>query len=677
MGLLRSHQTALESFQNRLNKSVTSVLKSPPKMNLPDWADEYRWLSKSSSAMAGPWVTSNVEIARGPMMAVTEPGVRLITVMVSTQTLKTSLLENIIGYFVHLDPSPILLLQPKDEFAEAFSKERLLPMVRESAVLKDLMRDSKSRKSNDTIKYKTFPGGFLALASAGSPTNLAMRAIRLVLEDEIDKYLATKEGDPILLAEERMATFRGTELAVRACSPTLIETSRIYKSFLDGDQRRAFIQCPHCGEWILLDFFKNVEWPKSAGGVHMPKQAELHCQECGGCISEPQRMKAVTTKHAIRWRQTRPFRCCDLEQDPMSERLWDWDDERQVGYAKCKVCGTNPVDHTHASFTAGKLYSPFTSVATLAEKFVATKDDPESKQTFINTQLGWPFSQENMKNTTADTLLARREFYKAEVPAEVTLLTAGVDVQAGGTANIGRFEVEVVGWGADDESWSIGTYVISGDPATKELWDELEEVLVRPYKHELGFNIHLMGACIDTGGYANHHAFEFCRKRIGRNIWPIKGASDRGSWSTIWPDKERHEKFRTGYKPIIIGVSQAKEVVRGQLFQATPGKNYCHFPHDRDPAWFDQLLAERIVLEKVAGTVVRKWEKIPGRNNEALDCRVYALAALQGLRITRRLKEDRLREEQVRIAQEIVGAKGVPPAPKGMRRIVTRSKRDF
>ncbi|WP_354011822.1 phage terminase large subunit family protein [Dyella japonica] len=52
------------------------------------------------------------------MLAVTEPGVHNVTVMVSTQLLKTALLENVFGYFALLDPCPILLLQPKEDAAE-------------------------------------------------------------------------------------------------------------------------------------------------------------------------------------------------------------------------------------------------------------------------------------------------------------------------------------------------------------------------------------------------------------------------------------------------------------------------------------------------------------------------------------------------------------------------------
>ncbi len=117
------------------------------------------------------------------MKAVTEPGVHVITAMVCTQLMKTALLENTFGFFAHLDPCPMLLLQPKDDAAEQFSKERISPMVAATPVLRELVGSSKTRNAAETILFKTFRGGFLALAGAGSPDNLARRPIRVLLSD--------------------------------------------------------------------------------------------------------------------------------------------------------------------------------------------------------------------------------------------------------------------------------------------------------------------------------------------------------------------------------------------------------------------------------------------------------------------------------------------------------------
>jgi len=469
-------------------------------MTVPDWADTYRSLSPSAGAVGGPWQTHRVEVARGPMMAVTEPDVDTITIMCCTQTMKTSVLENTLGYFAHLDPAPMLVLQPKDEMADAFSKERIAPMIASSPALRAIMGDHRTRTGADTVRFKKFPGGFLAIASAGSPSNLAMRAIRIVLLDEIDKYETSKEGDPVALAEERTATFTANRLSIRACSPTWEETSRIYRSYMEGDQRKPFVDCPHCGHPQVLDFFAHVRWDKNEDGSHRPETAHIHCEVCGAEWSEAERLKIVSTRHAIQHRQTKIFHCCGSRQDPLIERRWEWDDEHQVGYATCKECGRRGVPNRHASFWASKLYSPFITIAELVEKWLSAQGDEDTKQTFYNTQLGIPFKAETYRTVEAHVLSQRAEPYDGtkELPEGVVVLTAGIDVQSMGATGQGRLEAEVVGWGIGEESWSIATMAFEGDPASPEVWRRLDQFLTSPYKHALGFNLYIAAACIDN-----------------------------------------------------------------------------------------------------------------------------------------------------------------------------------
>lgn len=620
-------------------------------MSLPEWADTYRRLSRDSGNLGGTWETSRVEVARGPMMAVTEPGVQTITLMVATQLLKTSLLENVIGFLVHTDPCPILLVQPKDEAADAFSRERLAPMAAATPVLHEALGDQRTRRSENTLRFKKFPGGFLAIASAGSPTNLAMRAIRVTLLDEIDKYEPTKEGDPVLLAEERSATFTTRRLSVRACSPTWTETSRIYRSYEESDQRRAYVACPHCGHWQELDFFRHVHWEKR-GSRHHPETARLSCEQCGRGWTEAERLRAL---QRISWRQTRTFLCCGEGQDPRQTRRWDVDAGRQVGYALCTSCGRRALPNRHAGFTASKLYSPWLSVVDLAAAWLAAKDDPETKQTFFNTQLARPFKTEALKEIPAESLLRRREQWQG-VPDEVLVITAGVDVQPGSTASEGRLEVEVVGWALGEESWSLAHEVFTGDPARDEVWRQLDEFLLTPWRRVDGRMMAIRACCVDSGGHNTQEAYRFATARLGRNVWAIKGASDRAQWSPIWPTSTitKNARYRAGYRPVIIGVNAAKEAVRQRLLIAEPGPGYCHFPTGRPAAYFEQMTAERLVVERKAGSMVRRWIAQSHRAVEALDCRVYAYAALWGLYHVRRLRLDRA-------AQLINDASAPPP----------------
>lgn len=638
---------------------------------MPDWADEYRKLAKEAGSTSGNWSTSTVEIARGLMMAVTEPGVHVITAMVSTQLLKTALLENIFGFFAHLDPCPILLLQPKEDAAEQFSKERISPLIRVTPVLRELVGTSKTRNADETLLFKAFPGGFLALAGAGSPDNLARRPVRVILADEVDKYPITREGDPIALAEERTATFGANWLSVRACSPTVQDESRIEKSYLSSDQRRASVACPCCGHRQFLDFTRHVDWQKrkdDKGNVleHFPKTARIFCESCGVGWSEGERLKALGS---IRWHQTRPFECCGHRHVPMDQydrtwrdvagagveegatastavavdTVWDWwEGGRHAVYrAKCPECGTWGVDNEHAGFQASKLYSPWPKdkPADIAKKWLAAKDDEDLKQAWWNTQMGLPYRSHSGKDLDLEALGARGELWPARVPFGVGIVTAGLDVQPD------RVECETVGWGRDEESWSIDYEVIEGDPETPELWDRVDAHLKKTWYRYDGRPFKVAAACIDSGGHNTQKVYEFSKARLGRKIYAIKGESARnGQRSPVWPAKKPTRRNKASFRPTIIGVNTAKDTIRNRLSKDVPGPGYMHFPSDRDLNYFAQLTSERIVVKQVGGHKFRVWDLPAGKANEALDCRVYAYAALcslmhLGLRLNR-LVED-------------------------------------
>lgn len=600
------------------------------------------------------------------MLAVTEPGVEIISGMVSTQLLKTALLENVFGYHAHLDPCPILLVQPKDDAAEAFSKERIAPMIRVTPVLKGLVGHRHTRTSEDTLTYKSFPGGFLALVGAGSPDNLARRPVRLTLYDEVDKYPVTKEGDPFVLGDERQATFSNA-LSVRVCSPTVAGESRIETSYLDGDQRKPSVACPHCAHRQFLTW-DHVQWPKREieghEKEHLHQKAQIFCEACGVGWSEGERLKALVT---IRWHQTRPFICCGERQIPLEaygalvkageqnavECLWEWtESSRHAVYrAKCRCCGDKVVSNQHASFTAGKLYSPWSrkdAPARIAKKWLDAQGDEDKLQAWWNTQMGLPYRRHAGKEIPAETLAARREnWMEGHVPDGVAILTAGIDTQDD------RIEIEVVGWGKDQESWSIDYEVIPGafdDPVTQKM---LDEYLLRTFKRGDGRAFRIAAACHDSGGHFTDAVYRFSQARLGRQVWAIKGASDRaGQRSPVWPAKRPSKKGREKFRPFIIGTQTAKDTISYRLQVALPGPGYMHFPADRDFHWFSQITAERIKLKVEGGRKYRVWEPIPGRANEGLDCRVYAYAALMGL-IAKGLK--------LNAHAAAVGAESAPP----------------
>ena len=462
----------------------------------------------------------------------------------------------------------------------------------------------------------------------------------MLLCDEVDKYPAIREGDPISLAEERTASFGVNWLSLRACSPTLEGFSRIETSYTESDQRRASVACPHCQHRQFLEFFDHVNWSKDDAGQHRPETARLFCEACGAAWSEGQRLRALAT---TRWHQTRPFQCCGQRRVPLDvyaaawrvadagavEQIWDWweGDRWAVYRARCPDCGGWPVSNKHAGFQASKLYSPWVrdTPADVAERWLAAKDDEDRKLSWWNTQMGRTYRPNVGQQMNIEGLASRGEGWPAEVPDGVAVLTVGADFQGY------RGEFEVVGWGRDEESWSIAHHVIEGDPSSVEFWKQVDVFLRRTWRRADGRGFEVMAACLDSGHHTQR-VYQFAKERLGRRIWAVKGASERsGQRSPVWPTKRPSSKQKASFRPIILGVSAAKDVIRSRLQLTTPGQQFMHFPADREVGYFQQLTAERLVTKTVGGHRFRVWELPPGRANEALDCRVYAYAALCGL----------------------------------------------
>ena len=138
------------------------------------------------------------------MDAMSDPNVDTIVFMSGAQIGKTELLLNGHGFYIAHDPSPILVLQPTLEMAQAFSKDRLATMLRDTPCLKNKVRDPRSRDSGNTTLHKSFPGGHVTIAGSNSPSSLASRPIRVVFANDVYELLSSTgtESNPIKLARQ-------------------------------------------------------------------------------------------------------------------------------------------------------------------------------------------------------------------------------------------------------------------------------------------------------------------------------------------------------------------------------------------------------------------------------------------------------------------------------------------
>jgi len=512
------------------------------------------------------------------MDALADETIREVVFMKSAQVGWTEILNNVIGFHVDQDASPVLLMQPTLEMAEAWSKDRLAPMLRDTPVLRDKIADPKSRDSGNTLLHKRFPGGHLTIVGANSPSGLASRPIRVLLCDEVDRFPASAgaEGDPIDLARKRTTTFWNRKIMMGS-TPTVKGASRIEAAFQQSDQRYYFVPCPHCEEFQRL-LWSQVRWDDGK-----PETARYVCASCGTMLDDRDKIAMLRRGE---WRGTKPF-------DGV------------------------------AGFHISELYSPWVTWPEMAESFLRARVLPETLKTWINTALGETW-EEDGSTIEPSSLLARKEPYGPDqIPSGVLMLTIGGDVQKD------RVELQLQGWGAGEENWVIEQAVFRGDPDKPDLWKDVDEYLLRRYVTEDGRTLTCEAAAIDSGGLSTQSVYEFVKSRFRRRVWAIKGMA--GAGKLAWPKKaSRTAKSRA--MVFILGVDTIKSLLYGRIAKVQePGPGYIHLPASADEAFCTQLTSEKAITKYVRGRPSVVWEpRSKGIAQEAQDCWVYGYAAMLG-----------------------------------------------
>ena len=572
---------AKKSPEHQLFKEINRAWLPPPDLTVSEWADKKRKISSEASAEPGQWRTSRAEYQREIMDAISDPFIERVVVMTAAQVGKSEILLNTSGYFIDQEPSPILILQPTLSMGQSFSKDRLAPMIRDTDVLREKVKDPRSRDSGNTVMHKKFTGGHITIAATNSPVSLAARPIRVLLCDEVDRYPASakKEGDPLTLAMKRTQNFWNRRI-VWVSTPTLLQSSRIYEGFLESSQEEWNVPCPTCGE------YQPFEWEQILY-KDLPEPV-MKCSKCGAIHTE------------IEWK---------------------------AGQTRGKWIAKNPEVKRIRGFHMNAFASPWANWTALINDYQeAVRGGEELIKGWWNTVLGLPF--ENTDGAIeAEALESHREKYNAELPDSVLVLTCGVDTQDD------RLECEVVGWGVGHESWGIEYRIFYGDPGLNDVWQALDDFLSKTWSYADGEKLGLSCVCIDSAGHHTDEVYKFCKPRIRRNIFPIVGRGREGMPSVSKPTRNnrRHVTLFT------LGVTTIKGTLFSRLKTEERGAGFCHFPIDEksghrgyDTVYFKGLLSERMVVKRVKGRNTITWEtRAKNIRNEPLDTRVYATGALE------------------------------------------------
>lgn len=579
-----------------LGKVGQAGLKPQSRLTVSQWAELYRTIPLGTSPEPGRWNNSRTPYLIEPMDAFSDVSVEYVVCMMSSQVGKTEALLNVIGYYADQDPSPQLMVQPTDGMTEAFSKERVMPMFRESLGLQGKVDDGQpgrtaSRKSSNTIRIKHYPGGYLAFASSMTAAGLATRPIRIALFDEIDRHGKTREGDPIKLGIQRTQNFYNRKIGI-VSTPTLEGGSEIERWWDRSDKRRFWVPCVECGELQVLEW-ENVYWEKG-----QPETAVYLCVHCGASLRERHRNEMV---QCGRW----------IPEVPGA---------RYRGY------------HVNA------LYSPWVKFSSLALEWLEIGSDQRGKMEFWNLKLGLPWKQAKISRKIEFMMERKDDRPRGVVPSGISGVVAGVDVQEDGF----WYEIRAFGKGHVPTTYCIREGFIPVDwvSVTQEIlqdreypyhpaFDSLREVLWGAgYKDPSGekWSVSLVG--VDSG-HRTTEVYDFCRFHLGQAV-PLKGVR-----TLHVPYKFSNVDFYPGSNKPIPGalklcrldVTQYKDRLASALAAAPDDPGAFLFHGEFPEGHAEHYLAE---YKNDKGF----WECMSGKPNHLWDASGYSLcmADVLGLR---------------------------------------------
>jgi phage terminase large subunit GpA-like protein len=500
-----------------------------------------------------------------------------------------------------VSPGPAMVVFPTRDSKQKFSKQKLAPILRRCKDLQGKITEA-NQKEKDTLDIKTFPGGFINIASAKSSSELRSQSVRRLVLDEQSAYDpdCQGEGDPSAIALGCTSTFQKTRKILRLSTPTIKGVCPITRDVEDTQQLKYHVPCRGCGEMVTIEW-ERMQDPHTT----MSGECEWHAPCCG---------------HAHR----------------NVDKVWLSRNGRWIATAEDRSGGRVK------GYILSALYaSPqFFSWNDAWHQWVEAQKDIQKLKAFHNNVLAeaWEDPADSIDLGGVEKLLDDTE--ENQLPPGVFLISAGIDVHPA------HLDYVIRGWGRGQENWVLDYGVVAGDADQRETWDRLLLRLSQRWKHPLGFDLEVSAAAFDTGGHNTQAVHDFIGPLFHRNFICIKGMP--GDATPVIGRQTLNNDFNVRVYPVgsnttkarvFSGLSQsisrAVQFEQGKV-QSPYGPGYCHLPRRfwNDPEkrhFFNQLIAPKAKHKVVGGEWRTVYETTQGTPDHAFDCYRYALAAFYWL----------------------------------------------
>jgi len=582
-----------------------------PMERLPIWqiAERHRWMPSDTAAPGPyrqpvtPW-TKEIQERLHP-----DDPAQIVVYEAAAQagaksTIGTNWILAVAGGWY---PSRMLVALDTLDNARDWAKDDLDSMIALSPVLRDRIRDSKSRAKGETMLGKFFPGGRLRIIGMHSANAARRMAAKYCWLDELDgaKNNVGYEGNIVQLIIGRQTTFGPARKLFLTSTPTEEGNSEIHEWHGRGDQRLFNVPCPRCGERQPLEFedpdnreLRRFIWDKGD-----PSSARYQCKPCGHEFQEDK--KNIILPEGI-WVPTRP----DLAQDGLirsfnlnalyaAPGMLSWATlvkESEAANAKYKATGDISDLRVNVNIRKARVFAA--PGQSLDRHVLADRVDP----TFVPDD---------------------------SIPGAIEAMAGGTDVQ-----HESMYAV-TIGVGPGWEIWVCGANRIDRSPDDDASWTEHDLVITRRYRRQDGGVSVPRRWCVDSGdGQKMTRILEYCDPRFGMGVYAIKGVRDKAADGAIWEAKIRGNKRSEHAKGrfFIVHTTEAKNDLYSYLMASGFGPGRIHIAQsiiDRYPDFLEQLTSEQRVREK--GRWV--WDNPKKHANHWWDALVYALAAAHSIKL--------------------------------------------
>lgn len=302
-----------------MRKNALTTLLAP-NWRLPERIPPWKWCEENVknipySPIPGHFKSANSPWVREAMEAMSDPDIRLVSIVAPVQSSKTISAELCLCYIIANFPGPCLWLSQTDADAKDQAEARLHKLFSECDAVKKLFPADRHKKKTQTVFFSN--GMTLWVLGAHAKSNLQSRSIRWLIGDETWQW----PSGHMQQAEARVTAFGWLGKCI-FLSQGGTENDDTHRKFETTDMREWEFKCPKCGKYQPYKW-SNIEWDKNyrdgEGRMDFAKvrsSVRLVCEFCKHEIADsdanrkllnssakfvPQNPNAPTTKAGFHW----------------------------------------------------------------------------------------------------------------------------------------------------------------------------------------------------------------------------------------------------------------------------------------------------------------------------------------------------------------------------------------